>query len=54
LFETETNRKIKNPPALSMELEITGGEAKCPIFPGQDVSEEVRATGDIVAQFWTF
>jgi hypothetical protein len=51
LFETETKRKIKYDPALSVGMEM--GEMG-ELFPGKDTSEETRAVGDIVTQLWSF
>jgi len=51
LFETETKRKIKYDPALSVGMEM--GEMG-ELFPGKDTSEEARAVGDIVTQLWSF
>ena len=51
LFETETKRKIKYDPALSVGMEL--GEIG-ELFPCKDTSEEVRAVGDIVTQLWSF
>jgi len=51
LFETETKRKIKYDPALSMGMEQ--GEVG-ELFPGKDTSEEARAAGDIITQLWSF
>jgi hypothetical protein len=51
LFETETMRKIKYDPALSVGMEL--GEVG-ELFPGKDTSEEARAVGDIVTQLWSF
>ena len=51
LFETETKRKIKYDPALSVGMEL--GEMG-ELFPGKDTSEEARAVGDIVTQLWSF
>ena len=50
LFATETNRKIKDPPSLSMILE--GGGDVPELFPRTKVSE--GGDEDIVARLWTF
>jgi U3 small nucleolar RNA-associated protein 19 len=51
LFDTEIQRKIRNPPALSIALESDQlGE----LFPNDKTEEEVRDAGDIVGQLWSF
>ncbi|KAK6904254.1 hypothetical protein I203_107770 [Kwoniella mangroviensis CBS 8507] len=62
LFETESNRKIKNPPALSMAIETATSDSLPDLFPshkgseGKTVGDEdvVEKEGDIVSQLWAF
>ncbi|WWD21868.1 hypothetical protein CI109_106356 [Kwoniella shandongensis] len=51
LFDTESNRRIKNPPALSMTLE-TATEGEIVPFPSKEV--ERQDGGDTVSQLWAF
>ncbi|KAK8846551.1 hypothetical protein IAR55_005637 [Kwoniella newhampshirensis] len=51
LFETESNRKIKNPPALALSLE-TATEGEIVPFPSRDV--ERQDSVDVVSQLWAF
>ncbi|WVW79002.1 hypothetical protein I302_100965 [Kwoniella bestiolae CBS 10118] len=61
LFETESNRKIKNPPALSMSIETSTNDLP-DLFPSHDVGStkaddeegEVQKEEDIVSQLWAF
>ncbi|WRT65247.1 uncharacterized protein IL334_002190 [Kwoniella shivajii] len=53
LFETETNRKIRNPPALSLTLETATPESALELFPSKD-KERSEGDVDIVSQLWAF
>ncbi|WWC58943.1 uncharacterized protein I303_101488 [Kwoniella dejecticola CBS 10117] len=58
LFDTESNRKIKNPPALSMLIETAAADTLPDLFPCSAVAggsdEAVVKQGDIVSELWAF
>ncbi|WVQ89831.1 hypothetical protein IAS59_003595 [Cryptococcus gattii] len=53
LFETEANRRIKNAPALSIDIEAAGGK-DIVAFPPAMKNEGVEENGDLVTQLWAF
>nr|KIR45756.1 U3 small nucleolar RNA-associated protein 19 [Cryptococcus bacillisporus CA1280] len=53
LFETEANRRIKNAPALSIDIEAAGGKDTV-AFPPAMKNEEDGENGDLVTQLWAF
>ncbi|KAJ2925280.1 hypothetical protein H1R20_g11839, partial [Candolleomyces eurysporus] len=58
LFDTDVDRKIKKEPALAMEVEGFGGNAKLDLFPSErpETDEDLVASGtkDIVKELWVF
>ncbi|WWC87394.1 uncharacterized protein L201_002283 [Kwoniella dendrophila CBS 6074] len=60
LFDTESNRKIRNPPALSMSIETATVESMPKLFPSHQKQKEDQnenesvVQGDIVSQLWVF
>ncbi|KAL0247477.1 hypothetical protein I308_103542 [Cryptococcus tetragattii IND107] len=53
LFETEANRRIKNAPALSIDIEAAGGK-DIVAFPPAMKNEGDEENGDLVTQLWAF
>ncbi|WWC67460.1 uncharacterized protein I206_101368 [Kwoniella pini CBS 10737] len=66
LFDTESNRKIKNPPALSILIETSTPEILTDLFPTSDFIKDLKnqeeeegqeiiaKQGDIISELWTF